>query len=561
MSILPVILRELKSQARQPLTYWLRVLGAISVAGAFGIAWWNVHDFQNSNPFGSVRNPVGTFGTALFGKLNLFMFLSIWLFVPLSTADAISRERREGTLALLFLTELRSWGIVLGKASAHVLRAFSLFLTMAPWLLIPVLFGGVGLRDIFLAMMLNSSALLLALAAGLLASTIPRDWLKAVILSELFALCLLLMMLNFHAAVLKQAIHAGDPASAQNTRGFTGPSWIVQDLVRPSDGVLRQTIRQIEFTTSSSLLLSQRWFRNPYSQPSLETQWETMWENLPQKGQRAWFLGVIRMVAWSAGTLLAALWIGAWCVRRFWQDAPRSESIQELERALWVPRFRLKSLSRTMSRSLTANPVGWLQHYSPKARMVKWAWCLFILLAEILLSSSATDLYDAQAGLGLILLAGLGFSATGSFRNEFETGAFELLLVTPLRERQIIWGRVRGLWNQFLPAMAIYGAGSIYLTSGWNTAGYAREAWLALLASVVSFCVLPVVGLYFSVRRLNLFVAWAFACSIGLLPGQLARMFGAELTVVIPFQLIVGIATGLMLETRMRSRHFVARAN
>ena len=98
-------------------------------------------------------------------------------------------------------------------------------------------------------------------------------------------------------------------------------------------------------------------------------------------------------------------------------------------------------MDQSLSRALTANPIGWLQHYSPSARMVKWAWCLFIILVEIYFSADPDDLYAAQAGLGLLLLLALTFSATGSFRGELETGAFELLLVTPLRERQIIAGR------------------------------------------------------------------------------------------------------------------------
>src|SRR5882672_11466528 len=111
--------------------------------------------------------------------------------------------------------------------------------------------------------------------------------------------------------------------------------------------------------------------------------------------------------------------------------------------------------------------------------MVKWAWCFFIICVEIVFSANSSDLYSAQAGLGLVLLLGLTFSATGSFRKELESGAFELLLVTPLRERQIIAGRARGLWRQFLPAILVYGAGSIYLASGWRDRELAREAWLA----------------------------------------------------------------------------------
>src|SRR5207302_550579 len=163
------------------------------------------------------------------------------------------------------------------------------------------------------------------------------------------------------------------------------------------------------------------------------------------------------------------------------------------------------------------NPIGWLQHYSPSARMVKWGWCLFIIIVEIFLSGNEADLYIAQSWLSLILLLGLTFSASGSFRRELETGAFELWLVTPLRERQIIAGRVRGLWRQFLPSILLFGGGSIYLATGWSGTSHAREAWQTLGRTMAGFCTLPLIGLYFSVRRWNFFAAWLAACLVGFL--------------------------------------------
>jgi ABC-type Na+ efflux pump permease subunit len=169
------------------------------------------------------------------------------------------------------------------------------------------------------------------------------------------------------------------------------------------------------------------------------------------------------------------------------------------------------------------------------------------------------DLYGAQAGLGLLLLLGLTFSATASFREELETGAFELLLVTPLRERQIIAGRVRGLWRQFLPAVMVYGAGSIYLASGWSDGGHARQAWLALANTISGYCAMPLIGLYFSLRRWNFFAAWLAACLLGLLPGVLGRILGATDLFMILLQLSTAIIGAVLLEERLKKRGFLQR--
>jgi len=191
--------------------------------------------------------------------------------------------------------------------------------------------------------------------------------------------------------------------------------------------------------------------------------------------------------------------------------------------------------------------------------MVKWTWCLFIIVVEIIFSANPADLYAAQAGLGLLLLLGLTFSATGSFREELETGAFELLLVTPLRERQIIAGRVRGIWRQFLPAILVYGAGSIYLASGWSDRGYAHEAWLALARTMTGFFALPLIGLYFSVQRWNFFAAWLAACLVGMLPAGVGRAFGATDASMILLQISMALAAAALLERRLRNREFVQK--
>jgi ABC-type transport system involved in multi-copper enzyme maturation permease subunit len=504
-----------------------------------------------------------TFGTALFGKMNLFIFAAIWLFVPLAAADAVSRERREGTLALLYLTELRALGIVLGKTFVHMLRSLSLFLTMAPWLLLPVLLGGVELRDIRMALLLDFASVLLAMAAGLLASTIPRDWLKAVILAELFAVALLLAMLYVHGVVLAHAVSAalpsgvkpGTPAFWNSRIGFFA------DLLPGyyHGGLIARTSRLIGLTTNGSFYHPEYWFGGFGGARGLHSDWGQIWAGLTPAGHAAWLRGTLAMVVGAGLVLVATTWLGAWHVGRSWRDLPQQGPVSELRRRLFAPCFGVPWLTRRLSRALTANPIGWLQHYSPSARMVKWAWCLFIIVVEIILSANPADLYQAQAGLGLLLLLGLTFSATASFREELETGAFELLLVTPMRERQIITGRVRGLWRQFLPAVLVYGAGSIYLASGWSDREYARQVWLTLPSTISGYCALPLIGLYFSVRRWNFFVAWLAACLLGLLPGALGRVLGATNLSMIPLQLGTALIGAVLLERRLRNRGFLQR--
>jgi ABC-type transport system involved in multi-copper enzyme maturation permease subunit len=570
MSALPVIVRELRAQARQPLTHWLRVAGGISVVGAIAAALWavseNRYQATGLSPMaafaGPARNQFQSFGTTLFSKMNLFIFTAIWVFVPLASADALSRERRERTLPLLYLTELRSFGIVVGKCFVHFLRAASLFVTMAPWLMLPLVFGGVELRDLAMALMLDFAAVLLAQAAGLMASTIPRDWLKSAILAELFALGLFLSMLVVHGGVLSSAVRGGMPPGLKpGTRAFWNSrfSALYEFTDSPyGGGIIARTRGLLEITANSSLAgyVNPRWY---YGRFAAETVWQQIWTTLPAARIRSWFQGVAGMILGAGVVLLGASWLGARRIEKSWRETLADDSVSELRRQYFAPRFRVKTLRRRLSRALTANPIGWLQHYSTSARLVKWGWCMVIIVLEIILSANWDDLYSAQTGLGLLLLLGLTFSATGSFREELETGAFELLLVTPLRERQIIIGRLRGLWRQFFPAILVWGAGVLYLTSGWHNgpSAFLAAQWVAKI--IAGFCTLPLIGLYFSVLRWNFFGAWLGACAVGATPLLLGRSLGLGWALIAAFQFGVALAAAILLERRLKNRGFVQR--
>src|SRR5437667_10825293 len=174
MIVIPVIGRELRASARQPLTYSLRTLGVAALMLAclvFGLQYG----------FGP------TLGSHLFASLHFTLFCAIWALVPLLTADCISRERREGTLGLLFRTRLRATDIVAAKSLAHGLRALTLWLAVLPVLTIPFLLGGVNWKEALFSLAINFSSIVLALAVGLLASSLCTVWRRSIICALLLS--------------------------------------------------------------------------------------------------------------------------------------------------------------------------------------------------------------------------------------------------------------------------------------------------------------------------------------------------------------------------------------
>jgi len=86
------------------------------------------------------------------------------------TADTLSSESREGTLGLLFLTDLRSWDVTLGKLVSSGLGAVYVGFALVPVLMLPVLAGGVSAAESTRAGITLVAIILFGLTAGLAAS-------------------------------------------------------------------------------------------------------------------------------------------------------------------------------------------------------------------------------------------------------------------------------------------------------------------------------------------------------------------------------------------------------
>lgn len=575
MTLLPVIQRELLSQSRQPATYWLRILATTALAGT---VWLTMARWQGQS---GIRGTTLTMdprivGTALFGNLNLAMLLVLWFLMPLLAADAISRERREGTLGLLLLTPLGPGGVVLGKVAAHVFRALTVFLAMLPWLMFAVLTGGVSWRDVAMAAIINASVLFLALSAGLLASSCSDDWLKNALFAVLLAGGLGLAGLGLHRGALanvKWRMASGRANAAAPGWTMKVGAWGGAGSYLGGEGVFNDVRSLVAFASNSQLEVG---FNRSGQAASVVSDWSDIWTNYPVAVQNAWFVAAGLVLGLSLVVFALAALAAAYRVAGSWRDAPRRPGRRQLARTFLAPRFAGSLFRSRMRRTLERNPIGWLQQRSPQARLVKWGWCLGIMFLVILLSADVFDLPAGMAGLQVLLLLSLALSAAGSFRHERESGAFELLLVTPLSVDQIIAGRLRGLWMQFLPAAAIL-LFSIATVGSLGMRGGDEPPRTELAFQAVHFgCAfigVSVVGLWLSTRRLHYMAAWLLTCglvliaphlpaisfrSLNLLPKQTANWL-IWLRSTPPSLVISGLQLLLALGAWLALRHHLAR--
>src|SRR5687768_13280584 len=105
MITLPVVAREMSVLSRRRGTYLAR--SATAALAMFVIGWVFLVAVAGLS--------VAHIGRAIFIGLASLSFLYALLVGIHATSDAISEEKREGTLGLLFLTDLRSYDITFGK--------------------------------------------------------------------------------------------------------------------------------------------------------------------------------------------------------------------------------------------------------------------------------------------------------------------------------------------------------------------------------------------------------------------------------------------------------------
>src|SRR6266850_4030304 len=168
MTFLPIVSRELRVVSRRSATYWTRsfAAGAAVLVGAwfFGFS------------FGLRPDQVGQIifiGSSMAGLIYALVAGRRF------TADCLSSEKREGTLGLLFLTDLKGYDVVFGKLAATSLNGFFGLLALTPVLALPMMMGGVSWNEVWRVILVLANTFWFSLAVGIFVSALTRDARKA----------------------------------------------------------------------------------------------------------------------------------------------------------------------------------------------------------------------------------------------------------------------------------------------------------------------------------------------------------------------------------------------
>jgi len=170
VTFLPVLERELRVAARKRSTFWFRVLAAIIavIIGGMVLLFYKLAGTSST-----------MVGGVLFSVLSWIGLIAVLFCGLFFTADCLSEEKREGTIGLLFLTDLRGHDVVGAKLLSQSLRSFYGLLAIFPVLAMIMLMGGVTGIQFWKTNIALANALFCSLVVGIFVSARSRNSQKA----------------------------------------------------------------------------------------------------------------------------------------------------------------------------------------------------------------------------------------------------------------------------------------------------------------------------------------------------------------------------------------------
>lgn len=411
MTFLPIVERELRVAARRRTTFRVRFLAAAAttVLGGLFLA------------AASLPGRSGTTGNALFPLLVWLEFAAAALAGPLLTADCLSRERREGTLGFLFLTDLNGLDVVAGKFAALGLVPLHGLLAVFPITALTVFLGGVTAGEFWRAHSVVLNTLFLSMAVGLWISSVLTDERQAVGLT-LGTLVALFLLPELLALALDWT-----PFRAASEWLRAASPWIT--LLRA-------------FESTAGLPHSSFW-------PSLGYQHALSWVFLLLAATTV-------RTSWRRDSLFLA-------PRTIAPTSPPTPTPALSPRRLArLARYRQEQLRKDKPFAWVAWRDSWIR------RAVPWitgatalsALGLFAVLASLLHDPTQAALTAGLAlGLGLYLLKFLMVVHSAYFLHDLcRSGTMELLLTTPISSYSLREGHLSALREMFLRPALLLGA-------------------------------------------------------------------------------------------------------
>lgn len=406
MTVLPIVERELRVASRRWGSYLLRLTAATIAIAMAAIIY-----------LASSRLSPAELGKTIFVFLSGFAFLYALLVGVRVTSDCISSEKREGTLGLLFLTDLKGIDIVLGKLFAFGIDSFYALLATLPVLAIPILLGSVTFGELWRVSLCLVSTALFSICVGMLVSSFSVRERKST--AGTFLLILL--------------IAAGIPLILA----------IVGDYLRLG--------REFELLFALS--------------PGASI-FAALSGQSPAQVENIYWISIVCTLAYA----IVATILSANIVPRVWQDAGKDRKVSS-KSATDSVRGKRRQLRQAM---LDVSPTYWLA--SRGHLRAVWLWVFLAFVAACWLwgyYENGRDMLSLAVNLVIMYFVHAIFKvfvvseSVRIYAEEDKQGALELLLCTPITVGTILKGQVVSLSRYFMwPALTLLALDLFFIVAG-----------------------------------------------------------------------------------------------
>ncbi len=454
MTLLPIVARELRVASRRVATYWTRFTFALLAVVVGSFAWAIL-----------IREAPRQTGLALFISISVVAYVYTLLAGAIWAADAVSEEKREGTLGLLFLTDLRSYDIVLGKLAASSVTAVYGLLAIFPVLAIPLLLGGVAGAEFWRVVLVCVNNLFLSLALGLLCSSLCKDERKSIALT-LVLVALLTVGWPALVAWISSGLSSANPIRL-----------LFKDDPFPLMVFCPGMTCVFAFDSTYNEML--RWVKFNWFYPTL---------------------AATHLLGW------AALGLTTLILPRVWQDkAASAKTLRRREQWQLLTAGPSDTRAAFRRRLLDINPFYWLASRERFKVALVWLWLGVVALLWVLgLVRAKREWLDPGTYLMTALAlhsffkCWVAMEASRRLGQDRRSGALELLLCTPLSVAEILRGQWLALWRQFGGACAlIVAADALFLALGLKDSFSAedRRDWILMWLAGTAMFVLDLAAL------------------------------------------------------------------
>ena len=398
MTFLPIVEREMRVAARRRGTYGTRMLIAGLAALAFGVCY-----------LASLVDPSISFVKTLFWGLSGLCLGYCLAAGRLMTADCLSREKREGTLGLLFLTDLKGFDVVFGKMAATSLDGFYGLMAVFPILALPLLAGGMTGGEFWRMVLVLVNTFLFSAAIGLFVSAVSRDEQRVKGANLALLLCLAGVPPAFGGAL--QGVVPGFKAPAQFYYSCPVFSFwkcaAVNYRISPAEfgwSVAATFSLTLVCLLAACLIAPRSWRDKAVSARSLR-----------KKGERR---------------------------RRWWRDGQTKSAAA----------FRRLLLDRNAYFWLAARPYVKAWHVWGAMGLLASLWVVTTLNVNNI-EQEANVVFALL--LSVLLKLWIAVEAARQLAQDKKSGAFEVLLSTPLTVQEILRGQRLALRRQFLKPLMV----------------------------------------------------------------------------------------------------------